>query len=215
MARTPVPAPLRTLGRTRIGVVGLGYVGLPLAVEFGRLYPTLGFDINAKRIEALGRGRDATLEVSRAELKAATRLTYSADPRELKRCNFFIITVPTPIDQYKRPDLTPLEKASETVGRALSKGDIVVYESTVYPGCTEEVCVPILERVSGLKFNVDFFVGYSPERINPGDKQHRLTTIVKITAGSTPAAAAERQRYWAQRRGPDYDGASLSTGHPA
>lgn len=190
MPRPHVPVSLRTLGSTRIGVVGLGYVGLPLAVEFGRRYATLGFDINARRVEALGRGRDATLEVSRAELKAATRLTYSADPRDLKRCNFFIVTVPTPIDQYKRPDLTPLEKASETVGRALSRGDIVVYESTVYPGCTEEVCVPILERVSGLRFNVDFFVGYSPERINPGDKHHRLTTIVKITAGSTPEVAA-------------------------
>jgi UDP-N-acetyl-D-galactosamine dehydrogenase len=168
----------------------LGYVGLPLAVEFGRHYPTLGFDINAARVAALGRGRDATLEVSREELKAASRLSYTSDLKALKRCNVYIVTVPTPIDQYKRPDLTPLERASDTVGQVLSKGDIVVYESTVYPGCTEEVCVQILERVSGLKFNRDFFVGYSPERINPGDKQHRLTTIRKVTSGSTPDVAA-------------------------
>ena len=179
-----------SLRRTRVGVIGLGYVGLPLAVEFGRRYLTTGFDINAARIAQLARGRDSTLEVSRDELKSATKLTYTSDLKALKRCNVYIVTVPTPIDQYKRPDLTPLERASETVGHVLSKGDIVVYESTVYPGCTEEICVPILESVSGLKFNRDFFVGYSPERINPGDKQHRLTTIVKITAGSTPAAAA-------------------------
>ena len=179
-----------SLRRTRIGVIGLGYVGLPLAVEFGRRYPTTGFDINAKRVAALARGHDATLEVSRDELKAAGKLTYTSDLARLKRCNVYIVTVPTPIDQYKRPDLTPLVRASETVGAVLSAGDIVVYESTVYPGCTEEICVPILERVSGLKINRDFFVGYSPERINPGDKQHRLTTIVKVTAGSTPAAAA-------------------------
>ena len=182
--------PTFSLRGTRIGVVGLGYVGLPLAVEFGRRYPTTGFDINAARVAALSRGRDATLEVSREELKAATRLTYTSDLKNLKRCNAYIVTVPTPIDQYKRPDLTPLQGASDTVGRVLSKGDVVVYESTVYPGCTEEICVPILERVSGLKFNRDFFVGYSPERINPGDKQHRLTTIVKVTAGSTPKVAA-------------------------
>jgi len=182
--------PTFSLRGTRIGVVGLGYVGLPLAVEFGRRYPTTGFDINAARVAALSRGRDATLEVSREELKAATRLTYTSDLKNLKRCNVYIVTVPTPIDQYKRPDLSPLQGASDTVGRVLSKGDVVVYESTVYPGCTEEICVPILEQVSGLKFNRDFFVGYSPERINPGDKQHRLTTIVKVTAGSTPRVAA-------------------------
>ena len=180
-----------SLRRSRIGVIGLGYVGLPLAVEFGRRYPTLGFDINATRIAQLVRGRDSTLEVSRTELKAATKLKFSDDARALKRCNVYIVTVPTPIDQYKRPDLSPLMSASETAGQVLSRGNIVVYESTVYPGCTEEVCVPILERASGLKFNRDFYVGYSPERINPGDKLHRLTTIVKITAGSTPAAATQ------------------------
>jgi len=183
-------SPSFSLRRTRIGVIGLGYVGLPLAVEFGRRYPTTGFDINAARVAQLARGHDSTLEVGREELKGAAKLTYTSDLKTLKRCNVYIVTVPTPIDQYKRPDLTPLERASQTVGEVLSKGDIVVYESTVYPGCTEEICVPILERVSGLKFNRDFCVGYSPERINPGDKQHRLTTIVKVTAGSTPAAAA-------------------------
>lgn len=181
--------PVKRAAHPRIGVVGLGYVGLPLAVEFGHVHPTLGFDINEARVAALRRGRDSTLEVTSAELKAAAKLAYSSDPKELKRCNFFVITVPTPIDQYKRPDLTPLESASETVGKVMIKGSIVVYESTVYPGCTEEICVPILERASGLRFNVDFFVGYSPERINPGDKQHRLTTIVKITSGSTPEVA--------------------------
>jgi UDP-N-acetyl-D-glucosamine/UDP-N-acetyl-D-galactosamine dehydrogenase len=173
----------------RIGVVGLGYVGLPLAVEFGRHFPTVGFDINQRRIDELRSGRDGTLEVSRKELKEAAHLSYSADLKDLKRCRFYIVTVPTPIDQYKRPDLTPLVKASETLGKVLKRGDIVVYESTVYPGCTEEVCVPVLERFSGLKFNKDFFCGYSPERINPGDKQHRLPTIRKITSGSTPDVA--------------------------
>jgi UDP-N-acetyl-D-galactosamine dehydrogenase len=177
------------LRKCRIGVVGLGYVGLPLAVEFGKHFDTLGFDIKPHRIAELASGRDSTLEVSRAELKSAARLTFSTDMTDLKRCRVFIVTVPTPIDDYKRPDLTPLVKSSETVGKALTKGAVVVYESTVYPGCTEEVCVPILERESGLKFNQDFFVGYSPERINPGDKQHRLTTIRKITSGSTPDAA--------------------------
>ncbi len=178
-----------SLRNCRIGVVGLGYVGLPLAVEFGKHFDTTGFDISARRIRDLQAGRDATLETTRAQLRAATRLVFSARLKDLKRCRVFIVTVPTPIDEYKRPDLRPLEGASETVGQVLKKGDIVVYESTVYPGCTEEICVPILERVSGLKFNRDFFAGYSPERINPGDKDHRLTTIRKVTSGSTPAAA--------------------------
>jgi UDP-N-acetyl-D-galactosamine dehydrogenase len=177
------------LRKCRIGIVGLGYVGLPLAVEFGRHFDTVGFDIKAQRIAELASGRDSTLEVSRAELKSAARLSFSTDLASLKRCRVLIVTVPTPIDEYKRPDLTPLIKASETVGKILSKGAVVVYESTVYPGCTEEVCVPILERESGLKLNRDFFVGYSPERINPGDKEHRLTTIRKVTSGSTPEAA--------------------------
>jgi UDP-N-acetyl-D-glucosamine/UDP-N-acetyl-D-galactosamine dehydrogenase len=177
------------LRKCRIGIVGLGYVGLPLAVEFGKHFDTVGFDIKPHRIAELASGRDSTLEVSRAELKAASRLSFSTELESLKRCHVLIVTVPTPIDEYKRPDLTPLVKASETVGKALRKGAVVVYESTVYPGCTEEVCVPILERESGLKVNRDFFVGYSPERINPGDKEHRLTTIRKITSGSTPEAA--------------------------
>lgn len=173
----------------RIGVVGLGYVGLPLAVEFGKFFPTVGFDINERRIAELQAGKDSTLEVSKAELKGAAQLEYSASLAALKKCTFFIVTVPTPIDQYKRPDLTPLVKASETLGKVLKRGDIVVYESTVYPGCTEEVCVPVLEKFSGLKFNQDFFCGYSPERINPGDKQHRLPSIKKVTSGSTPEIA--------------------------
>jgi UDP-N-acetyl-D-galactosamine dehydrogenase len=177
------------LRKCRVGVVGLGYVGLPLAVEFGKHFDTVGFDVKPDRIAELKAGRDSTLETDRAELKAAARLTFTTNLKDLKRCRVFIVTVPTPIDEYKRPDLTPLVKASESVGQVLKKGDVVVYESTVYPGCTEEVCVPILERVSGLKFNVDFFGGYSPERINPGDKEHRLTTIRKITSGSTPEAA--------------------------
>jgi len=173
----------------RIGIVGLGYVGLPLAVEFGKRFPTVGFDLKARRIKELAAGKDSTLEVSRPELKSATRLTYTSDVRALGRCRVYIVTVPTPIDEYKRPDLGPLVSASESLGTVLKKGDVVVYESTVYPGCTEEVCVPILERVSGLKFNRDFFAGYSPERINPGDKQHRLPTIRKVTSGSTPEVA--------------------------
>jgi len=174
------------LRKCRIGVVGLGYVGLPLAVEFGKHFETVGFDVKTDRIRELEAGRDSTLETSRAELKSARHLSFTTDLRGLKRCQVFIVTVPTPIDQYKRPDLTPLVRASESVGKVLKKGDVVVYESTVYPGCTEEVCVPILERESGLRFNKDFFAGYSPERINPGDKEHRLTTIRKITSGSTP-----------------------------
>jgi UDP-N-acetyl-D-galactosamine dehydrogenase len=178
-----------SLRNLKIGVVGLGYVGLPLAAEFGRHFRTVGFDIKPERIAELARGKDSTLELTRAELKAADRLSFTCDLKELKRCRVFIVTVPTPIDTYKRPDLTPLVKASETVAKVLKKGDVVVYESTVYPGCTEEICVPILERGSGLVFNKDFFAGYSPERINPGDKEHRLTTIRKITSGSTPEAA--------------------------
>ncbi|MBS0613668.1 MAG: Vi polysaccharide biosynthesis UDP-N-acetylglucosamine C-6 dehydrogenase TviB [Proteobacteria bacterium] len=180
---------MRGLSKATIGIIGLGYVGLPLAVEFGKKYRTVGFDINAERIKQLKAGNDVTLEASRAELRSAKKLRYSHRLNDLKRCKVFIVTVPTPIDQYKRPDLTPLVKASETVGKVLKRGDIVVYESTVYPGCTEEVCVPVLEKFSGLRFNKDFFCGYSPERINPGDKQHRLPTIRKITSGSTPRVA--------------------------
>jgi UDP-N-acetyl-D-glucosamine/UDP-N-acetyl-D-galactosamine dehydrogenase len=177
------------LRKCRIGVVGLGYVGLPLAVEFGKHFETIGFDVNPQRVAQLRKGRDITLEASRAELRAAQRLTFTTDLERLRRCRVFIVTVPTPIDGYKRPDLTPLVRASESVGSVLGKGAVVIYESTVYPGCTEEVCVPILERVSGLRFNRDFFAGYSPERINPGDKEHRLTTIRKVTSGSTPEVA--------------------------
>ncbi len=173
----------------RIGVVGLGYVGLPLAVEFGKHFDTVGFDIKAGRIKELKAGRDSTLECSTAELKASKRLKFTSGLKDLGRCSVFIVTVPTPIDRFNRPDLTPLENASDTVGRVLKKGDVVIYESTVYPGCTEEICIPILERVSGLKFNKDFFAGYSPERINPGDKQHRLPTIKKVTSGSTSEVA--------------------------
>ena len=175
--------------KNKIAIIGLGYVGLPLAVEFGKKYPTTGFDINGPRIAALISGHDSTLEVDEAELKQATQLNYTTDIEQLKSCNIFIVTVPTPIDSHKRPDLTPLEKASETVGKVLSKGDIVIYESTVYPGATEEVCVPILERHSGLTFNKDFYCGYSPERINPGYKEHRVTTIKKVISGSTPEIA--------------------------
>lgn len=174
---------------TKLAVIGLGYVGLPLAVAFGKIRDVIGFDINKPRIDALKSGNDTTLEVSDCELKEAAHLTYSTDPNILKECNIFIVTVPTPIDEHKNPDLTPLIKASETIGQALKKGSIVIYESTVYPGATEEVCVPILENKSGLKFNNDFYVGYSPERINPGDKEHRITTIKKVTSGSTQEAA--------------------------
>ncbi|MBC9072313.1 Vi polysaccharide biosynthesis UDP-N-acetylglucosamine C-6 dehydrogenase TviB [Thauera sp. CAU 1555] len=175
-----------TLPQVRLAVIGLGYVGLPLAVEFGKHREVLGFDINTTRIEALRAGHDATLEVDDADLRSASGLRFTADATELAACNVFIVTVPTPIDEHKRPDLTPLIKASETVGRVLKRGDVVIYESTVYPGATEEDCVPVLERLSGLKFNADFFAGYSPERINPGDKEHRVTTIKKVTSGSTP-----------------------------
>jgi UDP-N-acetyl-D-galactosamine dehydrogenase len=176
-------------GGPRIGVVGLGYVGLPLAVAFGRQYDTVGFDINVDRVEALRRGEDATGEATREELADSTRLRLSSEAGALRECNVYIVTVPTPIDAAKRPDLKPLCAASESIGALLKPGDVVVYESTVYPGCTEEVCVPILERVSGLKFNVDFFAGYSPERINPGDREHKLPNILKVTSGSTPETA--------------------------
>ena len=172
-----------------VAVIGLGYVGLPLAVEFGKKYPVVGFDINAKRVAELQAGQDHTLEVAPEELSQATQLVFTTDIAALAACNVFIVTVPTPIDKANRPDLTPLVKASQTVGRALKQGDIVIYESTVYPGATEEVCVPVLEKFSGKKFNVDFFCGYSPERINPGDKVNTLTKIKKITSGSTPEVA--------------------------
>lgn len=177
------------LSDLKIAVIGLGYVGLPLAVEFGKKVPVIGFDIQQKRIEELQSGQDHTLEVSPEELQQATQLSYSANLDDLKSCNFFIVTVPTPVDHVNRPDLTPLQKASETIGQVLNPGDIVVYESTVYPGATEEVCIPVLEKMSGLKFNQDFFAGYSPERINPGDKVNTLTKIKKITSGSTPEIA--------------------------
>jgi UDP-N-acetyl-D-galactosamine dehydrogenase len=173
----------------KLSIVGLGYVGLPLAVEFGRKRPVVGFDINQRRIDELKAGNDFTLETTQEELVAAKHLSYTSNLDDLRGCNCYIVTVPTPIDGHKRPVLTPLIKASEAVGSVLKKGDIVIYESTVYPGCTEEDCVPILEKHSGLKFNKDFFVGYSPERINPGDKERRLTNIKKITSGSTPEIA--------------------------
>ena len=175
----------------KIALIGLGYVGLPLAVEFGKKRSVIGFDINQHRINDLKNGIDSTLETTSEELKDAVHLSYTTNLEDIKDCTIFIVTVPTPIDKHKRPDLTPLEKSSETVGSVLKKGDIVIYESTVYPGATEEVCVPILEQQSGLKFNKDFYCGYSPERINPGDKEHRVTTIKKVTAGSTPEIATE------------------------
>ena len=180
---------LPKLSDIRIGILGLGYVGLPLAVHLGREFPVVGFDINAQRVAELKEGVDRTLEVSDEELVAAKKLTYSESPDDLQNCNFYVITVPTPIDDAKRPDLTPLQKASELTGGLLKAGDIVVYESTVYPGATEEVCVPILEEKSGLKFNVDFFAGYSPERINPADPNRKFPDIKKVTSGSTPEVA--------------------------
>jgi UDP-N-acetyl-D-galactosamine dehydrogenase len=180
-----------SISQKTIAILGLGYVGLPLAVEFGKQRATLGFDINAKRVAELQSGQDHTLECSPAELKEAYHLRYSHQIEDLKAAQIYIVTVPTPVDQANRPDMTPLVKASETVGKVLKPGDIVIYESTVYPGATEEVCVPVLEKFSGLKFNVDFFCGYSPERINPGDKVNTLTTIKKITSGSTPEIADE------------------------
>ena len=177
------------LNNKKIAVIGLGYVGLPLAVEFGKQRAVLGFDISAARIAELQAGQDHTLEVSTQELQEADQLKFSSNPNDLKDCQIFIVTVPTPVDKANRPDMTPLIKASEAVGLAMPQGALVIYESTVYPGATEEVCVPILEEHSGQKFNVDFFCGYSPERINPGDKEHRLPTIKKVTSGSTPAVA--------------------------
>ena len=177
------------LESVKLGVVGLGYVGLPLAVEFGKHYTTLGFDTNHQRIDELRSGVDRTLEVDAKELKQATKLAYSADIDALRQCNTYIVTVPTPVDRHNRPDLTPLIKASETLGSVIKKGDVVIYESTVYPGATEDDCIPVIERVSGLAFNEDFYAGYSPERINPGDKEHRFTSIKKVTSGSTPAVA--------------------------
>ena len=178
-----------TLNDIRLAIIGIGYVGLPLAVEFGRKRLVVGFDISQRRVDELKSGNDSTLETTSEELKAATHLSYTTKIDDLCVCNCYIVTVPTPIDEYQRPDLTPLMKASETIGKVLKKGDIVIYESTVYPGATEEDCVPVLEKFSGLKFNQDFYCGYSPERINPGDKEHRITNIKKVTSGSTPEIA--------------------------
>jgi UDP-N-acetyl-D-galactosamine dehydrogenase len=180
---------MTSLDQVGIGIIGLGYVGLPLAVEFGKHFDTLGFDINPARIDALRAGRDSTHEISSDELAGSSRLRLSGNAEDLRRCNVIIVTVPTPIDAAKRPDFSPLIKASQTIGRVLKRDDVVIYESTVYPGATEEICVPELEKSSGLRFNVDFTVGYSPERINPGDKQRRLTNIPKVTSGSTPETA--------------------------
>ncbi|GAA6204812.1 Vi polysaccharide biosynthesis UDP-N-acetylglucosamine C-6 dehydrogenase TviB [Thalassotalea sp. SU-HH00458] len=173
----------------KVAVIGLGYVGLPLAVEFGKKFQTIGFDINQSRVTELNEGYDRTLEVDSAELSEATFLSCSSEPADITGCDYYIVTVPTPIDEHKQPDLTPLKKASELLGKVITQNSIVIYESTVYPGATEEACVPILEQVSGLTFNQDFFVGYSPERINPGDKTHRLPSILKVTSGSTPEIA--------------------------
>ena len=177
------------MNNLKLAIIGLGYVGLPLAVEFGKKIPVYGFDINEGRIGELCSFQDKTLEVDAAELSAASHLQFTSNISDLKKANCYIVTVPTPVDEHKQPDLRPLLRASETVGQVLKKGDTVIYESTVYPGCTEEECVPILEKVSGLRFNHDFFVGYSPERINPGDKEHRLINIKKVTSGSNPATA--------------------------
>lgn len=180
---------MMNLEEIELAVIGLGYVGLPLAVEFGKRRPVVGFDINQKRITELRSGVDHTLELSAEEMKEATQLSFEYDLKALSACNCFIVTVPTPIDEYKNPDLNPLIRASESVGKIIKAGDIVIYESTVYPGCTEEICIPVLEKQSGLKFNQDFFAGYSPERINPGDKEHRVSTIKKVTSGSTSEVA--------------------------
>jgi len=179
----------KALADARVAVVGLGYVGLPLAVEFGRHFRTSGFDINARRVAELGRGHDATLEVSKEELESSQGLSFTTRLEDLRQCNVYVVTVPTPIDAYKRPEMSALRAASKSIGTVIGKGDVVVYESTVYPGATEEVCLPIIEEVSGLQLNRDFFAGYSPERINPGDKTHRLPQIMKVTSGSTPEAA--------------------------
>ena len=178
-----------TIEETKLAIIGLGYVGLPLAVEFGKKMPVVGFDINTNRVNELKKGVDNTLEVDANELAEAESLSYTTDTSDLKKCNVYIVTVPTPIDKSKNPDLTPLVKASEMLGQVMSKGDVVIYESTVYPGATEEVCVPIIEKIANLEFNKDFFAGYSPERINPGDKEHRVTTILKVTSGSNPETA--------------------------
>ncbi len=180
---------MKELSNITLGIIGLGYVGLPLAVEFGKKIKTIGFDINAPRIDELKNGEDSTLEVEKELLLEAKMLSYTADVNELKNCDVYIVTVPTPVDKHKTPDLTPLVKASEMLGSVISKDDIVIYESTVYPGATEEICIPEIEKVSGLKFNTDFFAGYSPERINPGDKEHRVTTILKVTSGSNEKVA--------------------------
>ena len=180
---------IRDLNDVKIAIIGLGYVGLPLAVEFGKKYQTLGFDINKGRIAELQQGTDSTLEVSDEELAETINLSYSCEVADLQSANVYIVTVPTPIDNHKQPDLTPLIKASEMLGKVVSKGDIIIYESTVYPGATEEACIPVVERVSGLVYNQDFYAGYSPERINPGDKEHRVTNILKVTSGSTPEIA--------------------------
>lgn len=189
---------MTTSPQKTLAVIGLGYVGLPLAVEFGKVRPVIGFDISRERITELSAGQDHTLECSAEELLEAGQLHFSHDPSALSRAQIFIVTVPTPVDQANRPDMTPLIKASETVGRSLKRGDIVIYESTVYPGATEEVCVPVLEQLSGLIFNQDFYCGYSPERINPGDKEHRLPSIKKVTSGSTPAVAEEVDQLYRQ-----------------
>lgn len=177
------------IAKADIAVIGLGYVGLPLAAEFGKFYPTVGFDINKDRVAELKEGKDHTLELSSEELSQSAHLQFSDNLEDIRLCNVFIVTVPTPVDEHHQPDLTPLLKASETLGKVIKQGDVVIYESTVFPGATEEDCIPVIERVSGLKYNVDFFAGYSPERINPGDKEHRVTTIKKVTSGSTPEVA--------------------------
>lgn len=181
--------PAQDLADVCIGIIGLGYVGLPLAVEFGKQYSCVGFDVSTQRIEQLRNGLDTTLEVDNNELKQATKLTYTNNLDALRQCSIFIVTVPTPIDKYKRPDLTPLRRASETIAKVIKPGDLVIYESTVFPGATEEVCIPLIEQASGLQYNQDFWAGYSPERINPGDKEHRVTNIIKVTSGSTPEVA--------------------------
>lgn len=172
--------------KIKIGIIGLGYVGLPLAIEFGKKVITVGFDINENRIHELSLGNDSTLECTKQELSEANNLTYSSSIKDLQECDVYIVTVPTPINEHKQPDLSPLIKASETIGKVITKNNIVIYESTVYPGATEEVCIPVIERISKLKYNIDFYAGYSPERINPGDKEHRVTSILKVTSGSTP-----------------------------
>lgn len=181
----------------RLAIFGLGYVGLPLAVEFGKKYPTVGFDINQERIQQLSLGIDRTLESNEAEIKSSAHLTFTNQLQDIQACQIYVVTVPTPIDQFKAPDLIPLKKASAMLGKVLKKGDIVIYESTVYPGCTEEECVPVLEKESGLRFNIDFFCGYSPERINPRDRVNTLTKIKKVTSGSTPEIATEVDNLYA------------------